>query len=231
MLYYYGHYLLLSYTIQSPKGFSLSLANVRMDFINHEQLNFEFYLQSNGDDKNACENIIMACEQALGFSLDRSVSASWSLSPQRHNNELPPDNYSEKNIPFVLVHHTIDIKTLQPIAVPYQFNVSRSELENLVLTLSQDNVLSNATFYYLKAIDEPDQYLALLYKAYETIRHTKVIPKKQASRFGKIANDDEVVFSRHVKPSSNLHGLTPEEDDFCRQTIRNGILKYVESLR
>jgi len=231
MLYYSGHYFLLSYTIQSPKYFSLSLANARIDFINHEQLNFEFYLQSNADDKNACENIIMSCEQALGFSFDRPISASWSLSSQIHNNELLLDNLSEKNISFNLTHNTIDAKTLQQIKVPYQFDIIRSELENLVLLLSQDRVLSEAAFYYLKAIDEPDQYLALLYKAYETIRNTNVFTKKEASRFRQITNDEEVIFSRHVKPSSNLRGLTPEENEYCRLTIRNGILKYAESLK
>jgi len=101
----------------------------------------------------------------------------------------------------------------------------------LVSLLSQDWVLSEAAFYYLKAIDEPDQYLALLYKAYETIRNTNVFTKKEASRFRQITNNEEVIFSRHVKPSSNLRGLTPEENEYCRLTIRNGILKYAESLK
>jgi hypothetical protein len=149
-----------------------------MDFINHGQLNFEFYLQSDVEDKKMCESTIMACEQALGFSLDRPVSSSWSLSSQPHTNESPIDNESEETISFHLVHHTFDIKTLQQITVPYQFNVSRSELEKLVSLLSQNSILSNATFYYLKALDEPDQFFIFLYKAYETIKHTKIIPKK-----------------------------------------------------
>ena len=231
MIYYSGHYFLISYTIQSPHYFSLSGANFRMDFINREQLNFEFYLQSNIDDKSECENIIMSCEQALGFSFDRPISSSWSLSSQIHTNELLLNNHPEKNISFNLTHTTIDIKTLQQIKVPYQFNIARSELENLILLLSQDKVLSETIFYYLKAIDEPDQYLVLLYKAYELIRPTNVFTKKEASRFGQIANDKEVIFSRHVKPSSNSRGLTQEEDDYCRRTIRNGIVKYAISLK
>jgi hypothetical protein len=222
---------LLSYTIQSPKYFSLSLTNARMDFINNEQLNFEFYLQSNADDKNVCENIIMSCEQALGFSFDRPVSTSWSLSSQIHNNQMPLDHHFEENISFNLVHNTIDAKTFQQIKVSYKFEIIRSELEDLVLLLSQDRILSEAIFYYLKAIDEPDQYLVLLYKAYETFKHTKIIPKKQADRFRLIANDPDVIFSRHAKPSAKLHGITLEEDNFCRQTIRNGILNYSKSLR
>jgi hypothetical protein len=199
--------------------------------VNHEQLNFEFFLESDTENKNSCENIIIACEQGLGFSLDRPISSTWSFSSQPYSSELPSDSYDNENISFDLTHHTIDIKTLEQIKVPYRFVVSRSKLEKLILLLSQDSILSDATFYYLKALDEPDQFFVFLYKAYETIKHTKIIPKKQADRFRRIANDPEVIFSRHAKPTAKLHGITLEEDNFCRQTIRNGILNYFESQR
>jgi hypothetical protein len=71
-----------------------------------------------------------------------------------------------------------------------------------------------------------------LYRSYERIKEFRVIPKKEASNFRKLANFEPIWGSRHAsdKQMASLRFLTSEERVFCLETIKAGIMKYSESI-
>ena len=96
----------------------------------------------------------------------------------------------------------------------------------MVSKLRDGKLISEAVSYYQKSTEEPEFFLASLYKSYELIKNTGSFSKQDAKKFTRLANDVSVINSRHTsKEASDIRFLSRDEQNYCKEFIRNGIIK------
>lgn len=196
---------------------------------------FEFALTSSTQQNGVFWAWINASADSLGFLLDFPIYSSYSITFEEITKPLP-DSATDAQIDFDFIENTMEYNQ----ATGYYINVeiskklvfSTSEIRNFIAKVRANKLLNGAIGYYLKSIEEPEFFLPSLYNAYELIKSTGVVSKTRAKKFTLLANDINVIGSRHTsKQASKLHSISPDERKYCRELIRTGILQLAHNIQ
>lgn len=194
----------------------------------------EFKLTSNEQHDDIFYSWINGSADGLGFLLDFPIYASYSTTFEEITQHALSIN-KDSQIDFDFIAHTMEYSQVAghyvDVDTPKKISFSTIQIKNFVNKLRDNKLLSGATGYYLKSIEEPEFFLASLYKAYELIKNTGSVSKSDAKKFTRLANDDKIINSRHTsKQASEIHSLSKEERNYCKEFIRNGIFKLAGNL-
>lgn len=223
----YYHFPLYTYTCQEPDRFSLFLPDAIIEINNRERF-FEFVIKSNTIYDDEFGNLVSTSKDGIGFFLDIQLGSAYSTPSQLCDGNLSPINRVDEILSFELQRISVNLDFTE-IKIPLNKTIHRSELESFISSLRHNELLWCATSYYLEAIEKPEVFSMLLYKAYDIIKKYVEIPEKK--KFKRLTNDSSIFDSRHAeKPPVQLRSLTPDERNFCQSTIKEGILSYSNSL-
>lgn len=188
-----------------------------------------FKFTSNEEDEKIFYSWIHDSADGLGFLFDFPVYASYTTAPEEIS-QYPSSVSGDSKIDFNFIEHTLEYSEVAGhyVDIDNSKPVSFSPLQiiNIISKLRDNKLISGAISHYLKSIEEPEFFLTSLYKSYELIRNTGSFSKQDATKFARLANDVSVINSRHTsKKPSDIRYLSKDERNYCKELIRNGIIK------
>lgn len=231
----YGHFSFYLHTFKEPNNWTLTLPkNVVLDVMNHGNY-FEFYLTWKTSTPTEIEEIIASSSSGMGMLLDLPMHYGYSLPPQECTKPVSQQEHADREIRFKYSIRSLQfdqaLKHYTEVEIPVEKQIAKLEIENLINRTYSNVTLAEAIDNYLEALEEPEFFLPLLYKAYEKIRHSGSFRKGYFKKFSHLANNPNVLGSRHTSASiTSLRGLTSTESDLCKETIRKGIMDYAKNI-
>lgn len=231
----HGHFSFSFHTFKEPDNWTLALPkSVVLDVMNHGNY-FEFYLTWETATPKEIEEIIASSSSGMGILLDLPMHYGYSLAPQECSQPVSQEEHGDGEIRFKYSIRSLQfdqaLKHYKEVQIPVEKQIAKLEIENLINSTYSNVTLAGAIDNYLEALEEPEAFLPLLYKAYERIRHSRSFRKGYFKKFTHLANDPNVLGSRHASSSiTSVRGLTSTESDLCKETIRKGILHYAKSI-
>lgn len=229
-----GTYTFYLHTFKNPNRFSVYLEGDTLLEIQFCGRFFEFALTSGTQQNDVFWAWINVSADSLGFLLDFPIYSSYSTTFEEIT-QPHPDSTTDAQIDFDFVEHTMEYNQTAGHYINVELSkklvFSTSEIRNFIAKVRANKLLDGAIGYYLKSIEEPEFFLASLYNAYELIKNTGVVSKTKANKFTRLANDINVIGSRHTsKQASKLRSLSPDEREYCRELIRIGILQLAHNI-
>jgi hypothetical protein len=202
--------------------------DVVIDVMNHGNY-FEFCLTWKTATSEEIEKLIACGSSGMGILLDLPMHYGYSLPPQECTKAVSQPEHTDEEIRFRYSIRSLQfdqaLKHYIEVQIPVEKQIGKLEIENLINRTYSNVTLAGAIDYYLEALEEPEAFLPLLYKAYEKIRHSALFPKGYFKKLTQLANNPNVLGSRHTSASiTSVRGLISTESDLCKETIRQGIL-------
>lgn len=230
-----GHFSFYLRTFKEPDNWSLILSQSTVLNVTNGGKYFEFCLIWDTATTEEISNYIACSADSMGFLLDIPMYYGYSMTPQNSITvaQLPSTSVNAIHFEYLnqsmeyddTVKHYIDVQT------PGESFIAAKDIENLIQRLHTDSALSGAIYHYLKALEEPEFFLASLYSAYELIRHSNAFSRKYFNGLTQLANATTVLGSRHTSAKvTSVRGLTALERRTCQEIMKKGILQYANTI-